>query len=155
MDDLVSNKNICQIINSRGLGPLQHNMFNWEVVDNHFVVVDKLVSPSEMAKKTVDKLLEETDDEERREFITTLYNAINVYDGIYLKSMFKPKAFREVANSLLNSRKNDASVWQPVISKLVDASFISGKRIINSRKNDYLTSLHNLLDNFSNKHFFE
>ena len=153
MDDLVADRDICQIINSRGIGPTQHNMFNWEVVNNHFIFVDELISPSQIAQKAVEQIMQTTNDQERREFITTLYNAINVYDDIYIKNMFKPKAAKEVANSLLEHRKQDAKVWQPVIDKIVDASLDSSKNVMNAKKAEYLNSLQNLLDNFSDKYF--
>lgn len=153
MDDLIDNRDICEIINSRGIGPTQHNMFNWEVVGNHFAIVDELISPSQIAQKAVEQIMQTTNDKERREFITTLYNAINVYDDIYIKNMFKPKAAKEVANSLLEHRKQDAKVWQPVIDKIVDASLDSSKNVMNAKKAEYLNSLQNLLDNFSDKYF--
>lgn len=153
MDDLINNRDICEIINSRGIGPMQHNMFNWEVIGNHFAIVDELISPSQIAQKAVEQIMQTTNDQERRDFITTLYNAINVYDDIYIKNMFKPKAAKEVANSLLEHRKKDAKVWQPVIDKIVDASLDSSKNVMNAKKAEYLNSLQNLLDNFSDKYF--
>lgn len=153
MDDLINDKEICEIINSRSMGPMQHNMFNWEVKGNHFVVVNKLISPSEIAKKTVDQLLKTTNDAERQKFITTLYDAINVSDDVYLKNMFRPKSAYAVANNLITSRKNDSKAWQPVIGKLVDASLDSGKSVVNERKDKYLNSLQDLINNFSDKHF--
>lgn len=155
MDDLVNNKDICQIINSRAIGPMQHNMFNWEVVGNHFVVIDELIPLSQIVQRTVDQLLKTTDDEERREFITTLYDAINVYDDIYIKNMFKPQAAREIVNSLMTYRKQDAKIWRPVVNKFVDASFDSGKSIVNNKKDEYLNSLQSIVNKFSDKHFFK
>lgn len=85
MDDLIGDKEYCHIIKSKGIGPFQHDMFNWKIQDDHFVLVDDLISPSQISQKAVQQILTTTNDQEREEFITTLYDAINVYDDIYLK----------------------------------------------------------------------
>lgn len=143
MDDLVEDKAYCEFVKSTGIPPMQHNLFNWEIKGHHFVTVDHLDTGTCFSWKTLSNFLENTSDEERREFIEMIYDAANVDEKLYLREMFTPKGTSKIAGNLLATGLKNQASWKPLIGKMWAASRVEGAKVLTNKKKKLLEKLKN------------
>lgn len=141
LDDLVEDKAYCEYVKSMGIPPLQHNLFNWEVKGEHFVIVNHLDTSTRFSWKALSNFLKNTSDEEKREFINMIYNAANVDEKIYLREMFTPKGTSKIAGNLLAVGLKNQSSWRPLIGKMWAASRGVGINALTNKKERLLKKL--------------
>ena len=57
-----------------------HNMFNWMVERNHLIITEKESYETNLTRKIIHQILEETDDKEREIFVKEVFNCLEQYD---------------------------------------------------------------------------
>lgn len=68
-------------------GPVQHNMYSWEVRGNHFVYEEKTTSASQFFNQTLKEWLAKMDMEQREKFVEALYSVISETNDRTLNGM--------------------------------------------------------------------
>ena len=88
---LMVHKEICTVIKSRYVGFMQHDPYNWEVIGKDFVILDELAPGAQLMDKTMDEWLQSMTNEERNEFVDTLFNLVMTKDTVRPRDILKPQ----------------------------------------------------------------
>lgn len=69
-----------QIVHSYQLGLLQHDLYSWEVILNHFTILETVTKSSQFLNQTIKEWLQKLSKEEREMFVDTLYEILLATD---------------------------------------------------------------------------
>ncbi len=73
---LLEHEETYTIIHSTQVGLLQHDIYSWQVMRDHFLSIDEISNGSRFVNKTLKDWLENMDDFQRKQFIDTLFSVL-------------------------------------------------------------------------------
>ena len=88
---LMVHKEPCTIIKSRYVGIMQHDPYNWEVMGKDFIILEELAPGAQFMDKTMDEWLQSMTNEERNEFVDTLFDLVMTKDTVRPRDILKPQ----------------------------------------------------------------
>ena len=66
----------CEIIESRSIGAMQHNSFNWRIDGDHFVRVEDRTTAQKLQDEALNEWILSLSQEQVRTFVDTLYEVV-------------------------------------------------------------------------------
>lgn len=122
------------IVRSSEMGFLQHNPYSWKVKQNHFERTNRLNPLSKYLDEVIDTWLEGISIEERRNFIDTIFNAIES-TGISTFNEMQKRKF-ETLNAIIKAlQKSDSAEIKGLLEILGKLAGTSGNVLLNDVKN--------------------
>lgn len=122
------------IVRSTDIGLGQHNPYTWKLKGSHFEKTNKLSAFSKYIDETVDKWLESVSIEERRQFINTVFTAIESTGVSTFQEMKKKKL--ETANAIFKAlQKTDSEEVRMMGDTLLKLATTGGNVIISDVMN--------------------
>lgn len=109
------------VIKSTQTGIMQHDLYSWQLMGNHFICLDDLTNGSQFVDKTIKDWLEEVSPEERGKVIDIIFEIIDTTDAKTL-SQLGAKWF-ENARIILKTYKNVDEKSKQMISQTLYCLF--------------------------------
>ena len=84
------------VVNSDGVGVLQHNPYSWQVMGGRFITLPERTRESRLAEETIKHWLAELTPDARRQFIDGIYAVLSVSEGRNVVDLFEAKNVRAI-----------------------------------------------------------
>ncbi|SEM99770.1 Protein of unknown function [Ligilactobacillus sp. WC1T17] len=107
------------VVKSSSLGPLQHNMFTWQINDGYFVTANSPTPFAKINRQAIQRWVDETTPEEKAFFLNTLYQLAEGSDSPYLRDLFSQKGIKSLVMGLLQSKKSSRDIWLKLTLELI------------------------------------
>lgn len=124
---LLNHKEKITIIKSTQTGIMQHDLYTWQLIGDHFIE-DTLTNSSEFIDHTITDWLDEVSPEQREKFIDTFFEILNATEAKTLSELSSKKF--ETAKVLLSTYKNIDDESKEIISKTLSIFFRIAKNNI-------------------------
>ena len=124
---LLNHKEKITIIKSTQTGIMQHDLYTWQLIGDHFIE-DTLTNSSEIIDHTITDWLDEVSPEQREKFIDTFFEILNATEAKTLSELSSKKF--ETAKVLLSTYKNIDDESKEIISKTLSIFFRIAKNNI-------------------------
>lgn len=118
---LMEHKEPCTIIKSRFMGIMQHDPYNWEVLGREFIILEEAAPDSRFIDHTIDEWLESMSNEERNEFVDTIFHLIMTPEASRPRDLLKPHNILTYFKTLQMDEERRKVIGLE-LSKLVDAA---------------------------------
>lgn len=116
-----------QVVVSKGVGPLQHFITNWEIDGDHLVQADDLFSVSVWTKEVIDNWLDQLSPDEMRSFLSYGYQVAEQSNLTYFRDLYTlnklflvAKSTRELSPSAFEMTKN---ILRKLLNSMVKQRF--------------------------------
>ena len=106
------------VVESDGVGVLQHNPYSWQVMGGHFIMLAERTRESHLAEKTLKSWLADLSAEERKRFIDGVYSVLSVSDGRNVADLFEPKNVRAILRAVSSMDEETKSAIFDVFKRL-------------------------------------
>ena len=130
---LMERKEPCTIIKSRFMGIMQHDPYNWEVLGREFIILEEAAPDSQFFDHTVDEWLESMSNEERNEFIDTVFHLIMTPEANRPRDLLKPHNILTYFKTLQMDEER-RKVIGVEMAKLIEAAKNSVGKMIPSKE---------------------
>lgn len=118
---LMEHKEPYTIIKSKYVGIMQHDPYNWEVMGKDFVLSEELTPDSRFIDKTFDAWLSGMTNEERNEFVDTVFDLVMTPDAIRPIDILRPQNILTYFKTLQMDEERRKAIGTE-LSKLVGAA---------------------------------
>ena len=106
------------VVESNGVGVLQHNPYSWQVMGGHFIMLAERTRESHLAEKTLKGWLADLSAEERKRFIDGVYSVLSASDGRNVADLFEPKNVRAILRAVSSMDEETKSAIFDVFKRL-------------------------------------
>lgn len=80
-----------RVIKSRQLGPLQHELYSWEIMGGDFIYTEELSDESKFLDKAIKSWIKDMTKEERGHFIDTVYEMLSASGASTVQELIQPQ----------------------------------------------------------------
>lgn len=123
---LLEHKENCIIVESIEKGIYQHDIFSWQVIGTSIVTIENVTHNSEFFNKTISTWLQETNPEQRKIFVDTIFELLDSTNIISFKEFSNAKI--KNINSIIKSYNSINEQDKKLISKMIFEFLSAGKK---------------------------
>lgn len=128
---LMSRKEDYQVVCSSEKGLMQHSPFSWQILGTKFIYKDELDSTSQLIDTSVKDWLSKLDNEEKREFIDSLFQVLTQESDYNNLSDFSIKDLTKVVKGLGNTDEHTKKMLK---NGIISFAKIAGKNMREGHK---------------------
>ena len=110
-------------------GLMQHLAYNWELERNHFIFTNKPTRSGELMNKTITGWLDNFSDNEREEFVSTIFDVLDESDAASVNDLKGVKNYTAIIKAIGKLPPEKQKVLRGALKKIA----ISGKGALLSR----------------------
>lgn len=118
---LLETAQVTHIVRSSAKGIMQHAARSWQVKGNHFEETESRSESSLMVESTLEKWINEVDDEQRMSFVEALFSLLDSTGKSSFGEMSKDKfgAIQTILQTTINMPKEERAMFLDVLWRLV------------------------------------
>ena len=123
---LLEHKEKCIVVESIEKGIYQHDIYSWQVLGTDIVAFGHIANDSEFFDKTISTWLQQTNSDQRKIFIETIFQLLSATNVLTFKEFSKDKL--KNINSMLKNYKTVDENDRKIISKMIYDFISVGKK---------------------------
>jgi len=122
------------VVKSSGKGLFQHDATSWEILGPHFVTVKSISDTSRVVNDILKNWLKEISNEERENFVDTLYKILETTQARSINDLSAEKG--RIANVVLKEINGLDKETRSMLGKTIATLFKEGNQVIKTNRND-------------------
>lgn len=123
-----------KVVKSSNKGLLQHDAMSWEVLGTKFVTVNSVSDASRVVNDILKNWLKEISNEERENFVDTLYKILEASQARSIDDLNAEKG--RIANVLLKEYNDLSKETKNMLGKTISTLFREGNQVIKTNRNN-------------------
>ncbi len=126
-----------KVVKSSNKGLLQHDAMSWEVLGPNFVTVNSISDTSRMVNDILKNWLKEISNEERANFVDTLYKILDASQAKSIDDLNAEKG--RIANVILKELNGLDKETRTMLGKTIATLFREGNQVLKTNRNNNKT----------------